>query len=283
MITVHEALSRGTQAISQCKISATPLLDASLLLCKSTGLKREELYIRSRNTISPEICEAYYSLIERRCNSEPVAYLLGEREFFGRSFKVSPAVLVPRGDSEILVEAALERLPLKSQAKVLDLCCGSGCIGITLAKERELVNLALSDISTEALEVAGENNRALLGGRARLFEGSLFDPLKGEKFSLIVTNPPYLSDAWYNECSAEVKREPSLALLGGAEDGLSLIREIIREAPRFLEDGGSLLIECDWRQHPVVLNLLEERGFKDLASYSDLASLWRVAGGTYRV
>jgi len=283
MITVQEALSRGTQAISQCKISATPLLDASLLLCKSTGLKREELYIRSRNTISPEVYEAYHSLIERRCDAEPVAYLLGEREFFGRSFKVSPAVLVPRGDSETLVEAALERLPLNTQAKVLDLCCGSGCIGITLAKERELVNLTLSDISTEALEVASENNRALLDGRARLFEGNLFDPLEGEKFSLIVSNPPYLTDSWYNECSAEVKREPSLALLGGAEDGLSLIREIIREAPRFLEDGGSLLIECDWRQQPVVLNLLEERGFKELASYTDLASLWRVVGGTYRV
>ncbi len=283
MITVQEALSRGTNAISQCKISATPLLDASLLLCKSTGLRREELYTRSQKSIPTEVYETYYSLIERRCESEPVAYLLGEREFFGRSFKISPAVLVPRSDTETLVGAALERLPLSRPAKILDLCCGSGCIGITLALEREGVDLTLSDVSPEALEVARENNRVLWGGRARLLEGNLFDPLEGEKFSLIVTNPPYLTDSWYNECSAEVKREPSLALLGGEEDGLSLIREIIREAPRFLEDGGSLLIECDWRQHQVVLDLLEERGFKELASYSDLAPLWRVVGGTYRV
>ena len=280
MITVQEALSQWTQAITQHKLSATPLLDASLLLCKSTGLRREELYSRSQSSIPLATYASYTALIEQRCGGEPVAYLLGEREFYGRSFKVSPAVLIPRSDSEALVEAALEKID--SSAKVLDLCCGSGCIGITLAKERSLEAITLSYISAEALLVAKENNDRLLGGSARLIEGHLFEPLQGEKFSLIVTNPPYLTATWYNGCSNEVKREPSLALLGGEEDGLALIREIVRKVPLYLEDGGSLLIECDWRQHEVVLNLLEERGFSALESYSDLAPLRRVVGGTFR-
>ncbi|MFA7370311.1 MAG: peptide chain release factor N(5)-glutamine methyltransferase [Sphaerochaetaceae bacterium] len=283
MMTVQEALSQGSKAISQTQVSATPLLDASLLLCKTTDLRHAELYSQSLKTLSEETVEAYHALVKRRCEAEPVAYLVGYREFYGRQFLVSPSVLIPRPDSETLVEAALERLSPSSESAVLDLCCGSGCIGLTLACERPKLDLTLSDISKHALLVAQQNNLSLLKGQAKVVESDLFEAFRSEKFALIVTNPPYLTSPWYNACEKQVKREPSLALLGGDSDGLALIRRIVDEAGYYLLNGGSLLIECDWRQNATVTELLVAKGFSDVKSYSDLAALKRVVGGTFYV
>lgn len=283
MITIKEALHKGTKAIGLGQFSQTPLLDASLLLCKATGLSREHLYSQSDLTLSADVFESYTTLVQRHLAAQPIAYLIGEREFYGRTFKVSPSVLIPRPDTETLVEAALSKLAPGRTANVLDLCTGSGCIGITIAAERPLTSVTLTDISKEALAVAQINNQEILENRATLIQSDLFSAIPNQKFEMIVTNPPYLTTAWYDKTEAQVKAEPSLALLGGGDDGLYLIKKIIEQAPTYLLEGGCLFIECDYRQHDMVKEYLKEKGFSSIESYNDLASLRRVVGGCVHV
>ncbi len=280
MITIKEALRQGTTAIYGQQVSQTPLLDASLLLSKTTGLSREHLYSRSNIVLQPDALETYTTLIQRRCAAQPIAYLIGEREFYGRTFKVSPSVLIPRPDTEILVETALSKIALETSVHVLDLCTGSGCIGITIAAERPKAAVIMTDISEEALAVAQINNNDIVENRATLLHSDLFSALSDQKFEIIVTNPPYLNETWYNQTEAQVKAEPSIALLGGGDDGLTLIKKIIDQAPTYLLEGGCLLIECDYRQHDAVGDYLVSKGFSAIESYNDLAPLRRVIGGT---
>lgn len=283
MISVGEALTRGTKAIDGYRISQTPLLDASLLLCKTTGLSREQLYSKSDSLLSDSAESLYVSLIKRRCEHEPIAYLIGEREFFGRTFTVTPDVLIPRSDTEILVETALELVKEKPAQRILDLCTGSGCIGISLAAELPDSEVTLADISEGALQVATENAQRLLNRPVTILQSDLFSACTDTYFSLIATNPPYLTQSWFDQTEAQVKAEPALALLGGDADGLAIIRSIIDQAPKHLHPRGILLIECDFRQQGAVMDLLSERGFSHIESKKDLAQLHRVVWGVLDV
>lgn len=283
MIPVGEALTLGTKAIQENRVSQTPLLDASLLLCKTTGLSREQLYAKSSSLLSDDAESVYVSLIKRRCDMEPIAYLIGEREFFGRTFTVNSDVLIPRPDTEILVETALELFKESRKPSILDLCTGSGCIGISLAGEIPDSDVTLADISEGALQVARKNAARLLDRPVKVVQSDLFSAFEGERFSLIATNPPYLTDSWYDDTERQVKEEPRLALMGGDEDGLAIIRKIIEESPNHLYPRGVLLIECDFRQQGAVVELLRKRGFSDIGSKKDLAQLHRVVWGVFDV
>ncbi|HLW22217.1 MAG TPA: peptide chain release factor N(5)-glutamine methyltransferase [Sphaerochaetaceae bacterium] len=283
MIRVGDALAQGTKAIQTNQVSKTPLLDASLLLSRITGLSREQLYAKSDVALSDEAVSQYHLLVSRRCEAVPIAYLTGSREFYGRDFRVTPDVLIPRPDTEILVEVALSFLQGKQNPEVLDLCTGSGCVGVSLGAERSDARITLADISANALEVARSNAQELLDNQPIIVQSDLFSELKGKRYTLIASNPPYLTESWYDGTEPHVKVEPELALLGGEEDGLAIIRRIVSEAPEHLQDGGALVVECDYRQVETVMLLLTERGFTEVGSESDLAQLERVVRGIWHV
>ncbi len=211
------------------------------------------------------------SLLQRREAQEPLAYILGYREFYGRRFTVRPGVLIPRHETETLVSSALEEN--RSGLSVLDLGTGSGCIGITLAKEREDWDVTASDVSSQALEIACENAESL-HAKVRFVASDLFENLLGESFDLIVSNPPYIGIA--EELSREVKEfEPEQALFAG-EDGLVFYRRIAQSAAAYLNDGGKLMLEVGYRQAAAVSHVFRANGWNVCPPVLDLSGVERV-------
>ncbi len=220
-----------------------PRLTAELLLGEVLSLDRVHLYTDFERPLQRGELASFRALVQRRAAGEPTHYLLGRREFFGRSFKVDGRVLVPRPETEMLVEAALGCLGDASGARALDLCTGSGCIGVTLAAERPSLRVVATDASLPALEVARENAATLgVADRVELRAGDLFAPVGEERFELIASNPPYVETGAIGGLSPEVRREPRQALDGGP-DGLGLIRRLIEGAREHLVPGGWLLFE----------------------------------------
>lgn len=214
-------------------------------------------------------------LLMRRLAGEPVAYILGQREFYGRAFKVSPAVLIPRPETEHLVEAALQRMP--ADASVLDLCTGSGCVAITLKLERPDCTVTATDLSHDALASA-QTNATALHAAVRFHHGDLFAPLAGQRFDVIVSNPPYIAatDAHLNQ--GDVRFEPRLALISGPE-GLDLIHRLVSAAADHLNPDGWLLFEHGFDQGAVCQEQLSQAGFGHIKTLPDWAGLARVTLG----
>ena len=213
---------------------------------------------------------------------EPVAYITGRREFFGLSFAVSPDVLIPRPETELLVELALERLP--DGGKVVDMGTGSGAIAIAIASERPDAYVFATDISDRALNMATHNALALLKGKqtVRFSAGSWFDALgnRNETFDVIVSNPPYIDSKDDHLQKGDLRFEPVGALTDRA-DGLSALRILVSGAPGFLNENGWLLMEHGYDQSEAVRKMLAERGFDDVRSWTDLAGIERVSGGRF--
>lgn len=256
-------------------------LDAELIIAHALGLGRVALYLDLDRPLSAAEREAIRALVLRRRKHEPVAYIVGHKEFWGRELEVSPAVLVPRPDTETVVERALEVLSAASDASltVLDLCTGSGAIGLTLAAERPGVQVDVTDVSPEALLVAARNAEALgVSSRVRVLQGDLFEALSGEeKYALITANPPYIPAPEMATLAPDVRdHEPHLALVGGA-DGLGFYRRIVAEAPRFLSPGGVLLMEVGAGQAPAVEALVVAAGWaSETSRLRDLGGVERV-------
>lgn len=271
-------------------LTDTPELDASLLLARAAGIDRSAVIARYPDPVPADAAARFRGLLERRLSGTPVAYLLERKEFWGLEFAVNGSVLIPRPDTETLVEKALEAAArLRAQGKtdapgILDLCCGSGCVGIALAAELPGAAVVLSDVSPEALEVARGNIGRLLpgaaeSGRVRAVQGDLFAPFGPEdSFDLIVTNPPYLTDGETDEMFARGWAEPESALRGGA-DGLDLVRTIVKEGFAFLAPGGYLLIESASSQTAGISRMLEARGYREISVARDLAGRERVTSG----
>ncbi|GHT61518.1 release factor glutamine methyltransferase [Spirochaetia bacterium] len=299
-MTIREALVKGAGLLKSADID-TPVLDAGLLLAEVLHTSRAGLIAAGPDILSEESYRSFQALLKRRLSGECVAYILGRKEFRGLEFTVTPAVLVPRPDTETLVEAVLEKLaaedsPTKNRVKILDICTGSGAIAISLKHELPELEVWASDISEAALEIARVNAARLLGGRPlgtelaasakpiHFFRGDLFAPLNNSAllpthYSLIVSNPPYVCTDEIEALSPEVRREPQLALDGG-EDGLNLIRRIIAEAPAYLLPSGWLLLEADPRQMKTIAALLETKGYKKIQTYRDLSGQERVIGAS---
>jgi release factor glutamine methyltransferase len=260
---------------------ASPRLDAELLIGAALGLARVKLYLDLDRPLGPAELAKVKALVVRRRKREPVAYILGEREFYRRSFEVTPAVLIPRPDTETLIERALELLPVGSSASVLDLCTGSGAIAVTLAAERPEVQVTATDLSAAALDVARRNAaRHGVAERCEFLEGDLLAPLTAaRRFQLIAANPPYIPEAEIETLQAEIKQyEPRLALASGA-DGLSHLERLCREASAFLEPGGAVLFELGQGQADTVRGWLEAAGFADVTAHKDLGGIERVVEG----
>jgi release factor glutamine methyltransferase len=259
----------------------TARLDAELLLGRVLGLDRIGLIMQSQRPLSPAELHDFRELFKRRRAGEPLAYLLGEREFFGISLRVDKRVLIPRPDTERLVEVALERTRSRSMlGAALDLCTGSGCVAIAFARSRPTWSVLGVDVSTEALAVARDNaHRTGAVRNLRLLEGSLFAPVPGERFDLITANPPYIPSAELAELPVDVRGfEPHLALDGGA-DGLDLVREIARQARQHLTPHGLLAMEIGADQGPRATEILRAHGFADIELARDLGARDRVVSG----
>ncbi len=222
----------------------------------------------------------FRALVERRVAGEPVAYLTGEREFFGRDFMVTPAVLIPRPDTELLVELALAHCSGQRDLRVLDLGTGSGALAITLALEFGAADVVALDRSREALWVAMAN-ATRLGASVSFVQSDWFTALGEERFHLIVANPPYIAAADPHLEAGDLRFEPRTALVAGPA-GLDDLAEIVAQAPRHLEAEGWLFVEHGYDQAAAVRGLLADRGFGAIASWKDLAGIERVSGGRWR-
>jgi release factor glutamine methyltransferase len=250
-------------------------------------LRTEEMIARGRDPAPPAMAEALRTLTVRRIRREPMAYILGEREFWGLPFKVTPAVLVPRPDSETVIEAALALMPDRMRAwRILDLGLGSGCLLLTLLKEFANARGVGFDASVDALAVATENARALgVADRAALLKGDWripgwTEPL-GAPFDLVVSNPPYIEAAAIDGLMPEVSRfEPRLALDGGP-DGLAAYRPIAAAGPRLVTGGGYLLVEGGEGQASGIAGILAASGLRPLTPVKDLGGIDRVIPATH--
>ena len=252
-------------------------LEAQVLFAHALGVNRAWLIGHDRDLLAAAQADAIEALLNRRLAGEPVAYLLGEREFYGRMFKVTPDVLIPRPDTELLVEQALARLAPGAALNVLDVGVGSGAVAVSLALERPQCRLVGVDISAAALRVA-HGNAAALGATVEFQESDGYAALGGRRFHLIVSNPPYIAAADPHLAQGDLRFEPLQALASGG-DGLDLIRRLVAAAPTHLEAGGWLLLEHGWDQAAAVRDLLRAAGFDAVFSARDLAGHERVSGG----
>jgi release factor glutamine methyltransferase len=256
-------------------------VDARVLLAHVTGRSSAELAAHPETQMRAQQETTYRELVERRAAGEPVAYLTGGREFYGREFKVSPAVLIPRPETELLVDCALERISRDGAARVLDVGTGSGCVAISIASERSRAKVLAIDKSQEALAVARRNAYELHVGNVGFLGSDGLTGLRDEHFDMIVSNPPYVASNDAHLTQGDLRFEPRVALDGGV-DGLALVRRLVSEAPKYLVPGGWLLVEHGHDQGPKVRALFEGAGYRDIFTEQDLADIDRVTGGRYQ-
>ena len=255
-------------------------VDAALLLAHAVGKSRSWLYAHGDDQADAGIVDRYEVLLARRMGGEPVAYIVGRRGFRHLELRVTPDTLVPRPETELLVELALERLPAGQAARAADLGTGSGAIALALASERPRASVVATDASAAALAVARDNASELGIGNVEFREGDWFAPLDGERFDLVASNPPYIALGDPHLGQGDLRFEPAAALSSGS-DGLDAIRRIARDAPAHLMDGGWLLLEHGWEQGAAVRALLSEAGFMDVSTAQDLEQRDRVTLGRY--
>ncbi|MCH2109118.1 MAG: peptide chain release factor N(5)-glutamine methyltransferase [Polyangiaceae bacterium] len=276
--TIGRIIAWASADFQKRKIES-PRLEVELLLCHLLGIDRVKLLLEHHRPLDQTELAAFKSLLTRRRQGEPSAYLLGEKEFYGHLFKVDDRVLIPRPDTEILVDVILEKTAhRKLDGRALDLCTGSGCIAISFAKERPTWRITGTDKDPEVLQLAQEN--ALRLGAAwglHWYEGDLFQALpEGSKFEVIASNPPYIPPKEIELLQTEVKDfEPRLALDGG-EDGLEFYRKISRSASTYLVRGGVIALEVGAGQADDVSELLEKAGFQQVEKYRDYGGHERV-------
>jgi release factor glutamine methyltransferase len=254
-----------------------PRLEAEWMLCEALSLDRVGLYLNFDRPLNDAELVNYRGMIVRRGKREPLQYILGSQEFMGFDFQVTPAVLIPRHDTEVLVTEAAKRGA--TARTLLDIGTGSGCVAITLAKALPEAEVSSVDISSEAIAVA-RGNAEKNGAAVHFFHGSLFEPFAGKRFDMVVSNPPYIPATDIPTLQQEVcGYEPVSALDGGA-DGLDFYRKIVAAAPEFMNPGGWLLFEVGAGQAPQVLELLNNGGFSsECFSQTDPAGIERVVGG----
>lgn len=260
--------------------SPTPRLDAEILLAHVLEMPRSHLFARPEQRLDGYKLRSYALLVLARRKGQPVAYLTGQRDFWSLTLKVTPATLIPRPETELLVEEALRNVPVGVRWYLLDLGTGSGAIALALAKERPQCILTATDISRSALAVARENAKRLEIHNLAFMQGQWFTPVSGRRFAMIASNPPYVPNDDPHLNAGDLRFEPRHALTGGP-DGLAAIRKIVLRAPSHLDRGGALLLEHGYDQGERVRELLSAAGFRSIKTLRDLAGSERVTSGRF--
>lgn len=253
-------------------------IEVQILLQRALHVARAYLLAHPEQMLDAGQQAAYDAMLQRRMQGEPIAHILGEREFFGLNFKITPATLIPRPDTELLVELALQRIPQQGLARVLDLGTGSGAIALAIAHHRPEAEVTAVDASEAALAVAQENARCLGISNVHFLLSDWFAAIGNQRYQLIISNPPYIAEGDVHLAEGDVRFEPLSALASG-RNGLEDIRWIIAQAGNFLEEGAYLLLEHGYDQARSVRELLLQNGYRDVFSARDIAGIERVSGG----
>jgi len=269
-------VSAGLTIVELAAQSGLPLLEARMLLERVLGKSRAWLIAHADEAADAEVQKAFAALVQRRSQGEPIAYILGVREFYGLEFGITPAVLIPRPETELLVDLALERIPANAPVRVLDLGTGSGVIAVVLARKRPQARVSAVEVDYAALSVSRANAKRHEVS-VRFFCGDWFGALAGERFDLIIANPPYIAAGDPHLGQGDLAFEPQRALVGGA-DGLDCIRAIVAKAGAHLNPGAWLLFEHGYDQSEACFALLQAHGFRQPQTWPDLAGIARVSG-----
>lgn len=290
LMTLDELYKKCIKLIAES--SETPALDARIIAQNVLNIELNEFILHSQDIVSLNDAQRILDLVQQRAQGVPVAYLIGQRGFYEDVFTVNQNTLIPRADTEILVELAIELgLHQQDNLQILDLCCGTGCIGISVAKalvkQSKNIKLVLSDISKEALKVCNENCERILGDiglkekvKYEVVCANLFEGVKEEAFDLVLSNPPYIASSVIETLEPQVKKEPRLALDGG-EDGLEIIRMITEQAPKYMKEGSYLLMEIGYDQGDAVKELFEGSRFHQVEVKKDFGGRDRVVKGAF--
>lgn len=281
---IRQLIDEGVARLA--RVADDPRREAEILLEAAIGKPRSYLVAHpEQQVLDCTATDRYEAGVTRRAHGEPIAYILGEKEFWSLPLRVGPAVLVPRPETELVVERALVHLPVAFDGEVLDLAAGSGAIALAIASERPGCRVVGTDVSPAAIELALENTARLDLANARFLAGSWYEPVSGEFFDLIASNPPYIAEDDPRVEPAVRRYEPHGALFSGPS-GLEALRAVVSGAPRHLKPGGWLVVEHGDKQGPVVRDLFAAAGFARIATHHDLAGRerctegWRPAGTT---
>ena len=277
---IGEAIRQAAQSIQNklgLEISEANF-EANLLCQQVLNVNRAWLISHQSDALEANQQAGFEALLQRRLNGEPMAYILGSREFYGLQLKTTPATLIPRPDTETLVEAAFAKIPQNASLNILDLGTGTGAVALAIASQRPQTKIIAVDASLEALKVATENAQDFKLANVRLLESNWFSALGGEKFDVIVSNPPYIAQDDEHLKQGDLRFEPLSALASGV-DGLDDIRKIIQDVPDYLNPNGWLMLEHGYDQAEAVAALLKARGFSQIAHAKDIAGTLRVTFG----
>ncbi len=277
--SIDSLLASATERLAP--LSDTARLDAEVLLCHCLHKNRSFLRAWPEHRPSTDQINRFEAMVSQRQQGIPVAYLVGKREFWSREFEVDPAVLIPRPDTELLVELSLSLLPSGQPCKIIDLGTGSGILAITLAAERPLAEVVATDISLAALDIAQRNTQRLHVTNVRFLASHWFDAVSERDFDLVISNPPYIADDDPHLRQGDVRFEPQTALVS-AENGLKDIRLIADQARRHLKIGGHLLIEHGYNQQAEVQDIFEQVNYRQVTAHKDLAGNPRVTSGLWK-
>lgn len=270
-LTIATVVASATDRLAA--VSESPRLDAELLVARAIDMPRAYLFAHPEDVLDAGARKRLEDTLRRRIAGEPMAYITGTREFWSLELMVTPATLVPRPETELLVELALRELPRRSDACVLDIGTGSGAIAVAIAKERPNCTVTATDASSDALAVARQNARHLELGNVRCLPGDWTQPVRGERFELIVSNPPYVAQG--DPALQALRAEPASALAAGA-DGLDAIRVLARDCADIIAPGGLLLIEHGAEQEEGVRRILAASGWQQIDCHRDFAGHPRV-------
>lgn len=269
-ISIAQALAQSSQEIDR--------VDGQMLLQHVLQVSHAYLLTHPEHMLTPAQTEQYHHLVAQRENGVPIAYLIGQREFYGLLFQVNASVLIPRPETELLVDQVLARISPGKSYEILDLGTGSGAIAITLAKQCPGAHVTAVDVSADACAVAEKNARNLGVDNIAFAQGGWFEPLTDRLFDFIVSNPPYVAANDPHLEQGDLRFEPSMALIAG-EEGLACLRTIVSDSVSHLKAGGWLLVEHGYDQAEACRKLLEQHGFSSILCCKDLAGVPRVSGG----
>jgi len=282
MDDLNQILKSAQKALSAALLmdATEVMLDVRLLMQKTLNVDHAWLMSHGDAQLSPAQIQAFNHLLDRRINGEPMAYILGAREFYGLELKTTSATLIPRPDTETLVDAALEKIAPNMALKVLDMGTGTGAIALALASQRAQTKITAVDFSLEALKVAQENAETLQLANVRFIQSHWFDGLTNHMFDVIVSNPPYIAKDDVHLQQGDLRFEPLSALASGV-DGLDDIRVIVANAPKYLHENAWLMLEHGYDQAAAVATLMASAGFKNICHVNDLAGIERVTMGCW--